>query len=88
MSVFHYNNTPLPVGQQVGMNGSKNSYLLGLFDGATHCEQYADDPEAGVLFESPEAAARWLGATTAVLTPYIATGDKSKRIPNADGWEI
>lgn len=86
MSTFTYDDTPLPVGAPVNMNGSKESYELGLYDGALYAEQYADEPEEGVLFQSPEAARRWLEAVTAVLTPYIATGDRDARIPDPTGW--
>jgi len=86
MTTFHYDDTPLPVGVPMGMNGSDDSYLLGLHDGATHSEQYADEPEYGVLFESPDAARRWLEAATAVLAPYIESGDQSARIPDPEGW--
>jgi len=86
MSVFHYSDTPLPVGIPVRMNGSGTSYELGLYDGADHGDQYADEPEAGVLFESPECAAQWLEAVQMVLTPYIDSGDRDVRIPNPDGW--
>ncbi|MFJ9313781.1 hypothetical protein ACIRN4_06270 [Pimelobacter simplex] len=88
MSIFHYNDTPLPVGLRVGMNGSDDSYKLGLYDGSLYAEQWADEPEEGVLFASPEAARRWLEAATAVLTPYIESGDQAARIPEPDGWAI
>ena len=86
MSTFHYDDTPLPVGLMVGMNGSDESYELGLYDGALHSEQWADEPEEGVLFESPDAARRWLEAATAVLTPYIESGDQAARVPYPTGW--
>ena len=86
MSVFHYDDTPLPVGIPVRMNGSPTSYQLGLYDGADYGDQYADEPENAVLFQSPEAAGRWLEAVTAVLTPYIESGDREIRVPNLDGW--
>ncbi|MCM0622192.1 hypothetical protein [Nocardioides bruguierae] len=86
ISVFHYNGNPLPVGNPVSMNGSRQSYALGFYDGADYGEQYADEPEEGVLFQSPEAAEAWLEAVTAVLTPYIETGDRSARRPDPDGW--
>ena len=88
MSIWHYDNTPLPVGLAVRMNGSDKSYELGLYDGALYSEQYADEPEAGVLFESPEGARRWLEATVAVLTPYIESGDQDSRVPDETGWEF
>lgn len=86
MTTFHYNDTPLPVGVPVGMNGSDESYELGFYDGALYADQYADEPEGGVLFESPDAARRWLDAATAALTPYIESGDMAARIPNPEGW--
>lgn len=86
MTTFHYDDTPMPVGVAVNMNGSEKSYELGLFDGALHAEQYADEPETGVLFESPDAARRWLEAVTTVLAPYIENGDRTDRIPDPDGW--
>lgn len=86
MSVFHYDDTPLPVGIPVNMNGSDESYELGLYDGAIHAEQWASEPEAGVLFESQDAARRWLEAVTTALTPYIESGDRGTRIPDAEGW--
>jgi hypothetical protein len=67
------------------MNGA-DGYQLGLYDGATYSEQYPDEPEHGVLFQSPEAAKRWLDAATAVLTPYIESGDDTARIPDPEGW--
>lgn len=88
MTLFHYNDTPLPVGIAVRMNGSEKSYELGLYDGALYSEQYAIEPEEGVLFESPDAAKRWLEAVTAVLAPYIESGDQKQRIPNPSGWAI
>lgn len=88
MSIFHYDETPLPVGVAVRMNGSDRSYELGLYDGAVYADQYPDEPEYGVLFESPEGARRWLEAATAVLMPYIESGDQAARIPNPDGWSI
>lgn len=86
MSTFHYDHTPLPVGLPVNMNGSDTSYRLGLYDGALHADQYADEPEESVLFESPDAAARWLAAATAALTPYIDSGDRDARTPDPSGW--
>lgn len=86
MGVWHYDETPLPVGVMVHMNGSNKSYQLGLYDGALYSEQYADEPDEGVLFESPEGAKRWLDAVTAVLTPYIESGDQESRIPDPSGW--
>lgn len=86
MSAFIYDDTPMPVGVPVGMDGSRESYELGIFDGALYDDQYADEPEYGVLFESPDAARRWLAAATAVLTPYIESGDRNPRIPNSEGW--
>ena len=88
MSTFHYDETPLPVGYAVRMNGSKTSYGLGLYDGADHGDQYADDPEYSVLFESPDAARRWLETATAVLTPYIESGDSAPRVPDPTGWAV
>lgn len=88
MTTFHYNDTPLPVGIAVGMNGSDDSYELGLYDGALYADQYADEPEEGVLFESPDAARRWLEAVTAVLTPYIESKDMGARIPDPTGWAV
>jgi hypothetical protein len=86
MSTWHYDETPLPVGLPVTMNSNAKAYELGLYDGANYGEQYADEPEEAVLFESPEGAQQWLKAVTAVLTPYIKTGDRSVRIPDATGW--
>lgn len=86
MSVFHYNDTPLPVGIPVNMNGSDESYELGLYDGAIYADQYADEPEAGVLFESRDAARRWVEAVVAALTPYIESGNREARIPDPGGW--
>jgi hypothetical protein len=88
MSVFHYDETPLPVGLPVSMNGSGGSYELGLYDGALYSEQYADEPESGVLFSSPDGARRWLEAATAALKPYIKSGDRDARIPDPTGWGI
>ena len=88
VNIFHYNDTPLPVGLPVKMNGSTTSYQLGLYDGGTYDDQYPDEPEYGVAFESPEAAERWLEAATAALTPYIDSGDRSARIPVPDGWAM
>lgn len=84
--IFHYDDTPLPVGIEVRMNGSDKSYGLGLYDGALYADQYAEEPEYGVLFESPDAAKRWLEAVTADLTPYIESGDRTPRIPDPEGW--
>lgn len=86
MTTFHYDDTPLPVGVPMGMNDSKNSYLLGFYDGADYGDQYPNDPEESVLFESPEGAKRWLDSVTAVLTPYIEDGDREPRIPDPEGW--
>lgn len=86
MSTWHYNDTPLPVGNPVRMNGRDGSYELGLYDGAYYDDQYADEPEASILFESPEAAKAWLGAVIAVLTPYIEAADRSPRVPSDSGW--
>lgn len=86
MSIWHYNETPLPVGLPVRANGDDNWYNLGLYDGALYSDQYADEPEEGVLFESPEAAQAWLAAVTAVLGPYIEDGDRSTRVPDPTGW--
>lgn len=86
MTVFHYDDTPLPVGVRVHMNGSDKSYQLGFNDGALYAVQYADEPDEGVLFESPEGARRWLDAVTAVLAPYIESGDMGARIPDPTGW--
>lgn len=85
--IFQYNDTPLPVGNPANLNGSEASYELGLADGGYHGEQYPDEPEESITFESPEAAGAWLAAATAVLTPYIESGDRSRRIPDATGWE-
>lgn len=86
MSVFHYDESALPVGLPVNMNGSDESYQLGLYDGAIHADQYPDEPEEGVLFESPDGARAWLEAVTVALTPYIESGDRSARIPDSAGW--
>lgn len=86
MSTFHYDSTPLPVGNPVRMNGSGQSYALGLYDGANYSAQFRDDPEVAVLFESPEGARRWLEVVQAVLSPCIESGDRAARVPNADGW--
>jgi len=88
MSVFHYDETPLPIGLPVHMNGSNTSYQLGLYDGALYGDQYIDDPEEGVLFESPEGARKWLTAVYEALTPYIESGDRDLRVPNPDGWSV
>lgn len=88
MSVFHYDRTPQPVGVATNMNGSDKSYMLGIYDGADRSEQYVDDPDAGVLFQSPEGAKAWLEAATAVLTPYIESGDRTDRVPNPEGWSV
>lgn len=88
MGVFHYDDSPVPVGNPVRMNGSKTSYALGLYDGATHAEQYAAEPEEQVLFESPEGAKAWLEAVVAVLTPYIESGDREPRVPEPEGWDV
>lgn len=88
MTTIHYDETPLPVGVPMGLNGSDVSYELGLHDGSTYTEQYADEPEHGVVFESPEGAKRWLEAVTAVLTPYIESGDQEPRIPDPSGWAV
>lgn len=87
-TVFNYDDTPLPVGLPMGMNGSDESYELGLYDGALRAEQYADEPEHGVLFESPEAARAWLEAVEAVLAPYIESGDRAARVPDPEGWDV
>lgn len=86
MSTFHYNRNPLPVGVPMRMNGSQDSYMVGFYDGADHSEQYADEPEEGVLFESPEVAKAWLEAVTEVLTPYVESGDREARVPDPSGW--
>ena len=88
MSVFHYDETPLPVGVPVNMNGNDTCYELGLYDGALYSEQYANEPEEAVLFESPEGAKEWLAAVTSVLTPYIESGDREPRIPSPNGWTV
>lgn len=87
MGVFVYDDSALPVGNPVRMNGSEESYALGLYDGANHGEQYPDEPEETVLFESPDVARAWLAAVTEVLTPYIVMGDREARYPDLDGWE-
>lgn len=84
--IFVYDSTPVPVGNPVTMNGNKNAYALGIYDGADYGEQYPDEPEYAVLFESPAAAQEWLEAVTAVLTPYIDSADREVRIPNPEGW--
>ena len=88
MSIIHYDETPLPVGIAVSLNGSDESYELGLCDGATYAEQWPDEPEYGVLFENPECARRWLEAATAVLTPYIESGNQDARVPDPTGWAV
>lgn len=88
MTTFHYDDTPLPVGVPVRMDGNDESYELGVYDGALQADQYADEPDQGILFESPEAARRWLDAATAVLTPYIENGDKNARVPDPAGWAV
>lgn len=85
--IFHYDDSALPVGHPVRMNGSDTSYALGLYDGANHGEQYADEPEEMVMFESPDGAKAWLEAATAALTPYIESGDREPRIPDPEGWD-
>ncbi len=85
MSTWHYDETPLPVGLPIRANG-QDAYELGIYDGALYSDQYADEPDEGVLFMSPEGAAAWLAAATEALTPYIESGDRSARIPDADGW--
>lgn len=85
--VFHYDYSALPVGNPIIMNSVETAYSLGLYDGATHDEQYPDEPISSVAFESPEGAEAWLRAVTEVLTPYIESGNRDARIPNPDGWE-
>jgi hypothetical protein len=88
MTVWTYEDTPAPVGLPINMNGSDLAYELGLYDGATHGTQYPDEPDHGVLFETPETAKRWLEAVVAVLTPYIESEDREPRIPDPTGWDI
>lgn len=86
--IFVYDDTPTPVGNPVIMNNNRNAYALGVYDGAVHGEQYPDEPESAILFESPDAAKAWLEAATEVLTPYIKWGNREARIPNLDGWTL
>jgi len=86
MSTIQYDDTPLPVGNPITLNNNENAYELGFFDGSDYGDQFADDPDDGVTFESPKAARAWLDAVTAVLSPYIERGDRDVRVPNATGW--
>lgn len=83
---LHYGDTPLPVGGPVTLNRNAEAYQLGMCDGDEYDEQYPDEPESAVVFESAEAAKAWLDAATKVLTPYIESGDRSPRVPDPDGW--